>query len=883
MTTQDFVKGLDLTGLATVGAADINQSIDNTTPSAGRGIVLYSVDTALGVADTPDVSTIPRYARCLWLRIPHTSATDRTPALYAYNPTSYSWNTVLDITGIDLDNLSADALTSGLIPTLRFGDNTIPLVALQRDDTVVLDGIQKSQVTGDNAILVNDVRTISGPIINCKAFGAIGDGTVHTLAEWVAAGYYANLAAIQADYPFVSALTETIDYVAIQAALNYAWKLIAAKHKLQSSGVDLTNTVHCNVPTVYLPAGEYLTTKSLIIPPHCNFKGDGMEMSIIGYTPGAVDTKWSFMSLGSYMPGAGLYCALVIPSEVLNTTTNITTVLSRHAGVLYDTPIVAGDRVTATSAEISDLRIVPSGASTCGIYAPILDAYTFRRLHIIQDGQDSSTTRNCFGIIGSYNGGGGYWILSRIENCDFESLSAAVYIDKGQAGFIFQNNKVNACSYGLRFGAVSKFSISNNVFNSDIDQKFGVLHLWIPGVGGVISGNIFANTSRAIYAGGSAINISNNVFSIESVLIDPAAAIADGYAIKIAPRSVIGPSAMDHNEDASASNLGFTICNNSFSYLTAKPAFYPIYIANTALTNSVYGVAYGNTYGGLLEVNRDSIIKQDIFASIKVIDDQLYRSTSSPTFFPDYGGQLFSKRVFTTPGDPATVVARDEVYAGLDGFVEITNTDIEQDTTYYVYSEGGAGSITYDTVSYAAGTTFLGLSGKPNFTATGDGKVFKHFKNYWIPINYQKRIPINTLATAAASKTLSVSEAATIPELEGVVVVNFDNSDANKVVELPAPSAALAGRELTLIVSRPSIAGAKYVRIQIVGEIEYLVPKLTYHVGTKLVYPLYANPTYPQVMKYIYITSSGVGVQTDQVAVRFCSKFLCDGTYWYQI
>ncbi|WP_244568665.1 phage head-binding domain-containing protein [Escherichia coli] len=53
--------------------------------------------------------------------------------------------------------------------------------------------------------------------VSPEQFGAIGDGTVHPLSE-----RYATLAAAQAVYPFVTSLTQTIDWAACQAAENYA-------------------------------------------------------------------------------------------------------------------------------------------------------------------------------------------------------------------------------------------------------------------------------------------------------------------------------------------------------------------------------------------------------------------------------------------------------------------------------------------------------------------------------------------------------------------------------------------------------------------------------------------------------------------------------------
>jgi len=66
-----------------------------------------------------------------------------------------------------------------------------------------------------------------------KDFGAIGDGGTHPLSE-----RYASLAAAQAVYPFVTSLTQTIDWAAIQAA---------------------TNTISSGRGSVYIPRGIYIT------------------------------------------------------------------------------------------------------------------------------------------------------------------------------------------------------------------------------------------------------------------------------------------------------------------------------------------------------------------------------------------------------------------------------------------------------------------------------------------------------------------------------------------------------------------------------------------------------------------------------------------------
>ncbi|ELY5689589.1 hypothetical protein ACTZ9G_003267 [Acinetobacter baumannii] len=62
-----------------------------------------------------------------------------------------------------------------------------------------------------------------------KDFGAIGDGTLHTLQEWVDSGEFANLAEIQAKFPFVKSLTQSIDWCATQHAVLNAQNVYAPK------------------------------------------------------------------------------------------------------------------------------------------------------------------------------------------------------------------------------------------------------------------------------------------------------------------------------------------------------------------------------------------------------------------------------------------------------------------------------------------------------------------------------------------------------------------------------------------------------------------------------------------------------------------------------
>lgn len=82
--------------------------------------------------------------------------------------------------------------------------------------------------------------------VNVRDFGAVGDGTLHTVQEWYTSGSpqyrgFANLAAVQVKYPHVIASTDSIDWAAIVAAI-------------ASTATD--NTVRCN-------AGKYMVNKPI--------------------------------------------------------------------------------------------------------------------------------------------------------------------------------------------------------------------------------------------------------------------------------------------------------------------------------------------------------------------------------------------------------------------------------------------------------------------------------------------------------------------------------------------------------------------------------------------------------------------------------------------
>lgn len=100
------------------------------------------------------------------------------------------------------------------------------------------------------------ISTVAGgQYLNVKDYGAIGNGSSHPLSR-----YFATLAAAQAVYPAAGALTDELDWAAIQKLL------------------DLCKL---SFRTTYIPAGTYVINKPIVMPGWCNLYGEGQYCTII--------------------------------------------------------------------------------------------------------------------------------------------------------------------------------------------------------------------------------------------------------------------------------------------------------------------------------------------------------------------------------------------------------------------------------------------------------------------------------------------------------------------------------------------------------------------------------------------------------------------------
>lgn len=100
LTDLDFTAGIDFTALNPATGGDHVTLIELATPrgdtgAEGKGIVLWTKDTALGVPNVPNAVLTTKWQRYLWFRRPHATDTDKQPKVYGWNDDAASDATLL--------------------------------------------------------------------------------------------------------------------------------------------------------------------------------------------------------------------------------------------------------------------------------------------------------------------------------------------------------------------------------------------------------------------------------------------------------------------------------------------------------------------------------------------------------------------------------------------------------------------------------------------------------------------------------------------------------------------------------------------------------------------------------------------------------------------
>lgn len=89
--------------------------------------------------------------------------------------------------------------------------------------------------------------------IHIKDFGAIGDGTLHTVQEWIDGGRFSNLTAVQFAFPHVTSTGDSIDWAALQGAIDFVSSRgggsvdCASSHYIINNPVAIKANVHVSM------------------------------------------------------------------------------------------------------------------------------------------------------------------------------------------------------------------------------------------------------------------------------------------------------------------------------------------------------------------------------------------------------------------------------------------------------------------------------------------------------------------------------------------------------------------------------------------------------------------------------------------------------------
>lgn len=129
--------------------------------------------------------------------------------------------------------------------------------------------------------------------VSVKDFGAIGDGTKHTVQEWIDAGEFSNLTAVQMVFPFVTSVNDSIDWVALQGAIK------SLPLNTASTGI-LTPKGFANGGCIYIPRGRYYIDKKVSMQRGLRLTGESRESSqLISFI--AADSFLQYKDSGRYI------------------------------------------------------------------------------------------------------------------------------------------------------------------------------------------------------------------------------------------------------------------------------------------------------------------------------------------------------------------------------------------------------------------------------------------------------------------------------------------------------------------------------------------------------------------------------------------------------
>ena len=450
------------------------------------------------------------------------------------------------------EGTDAAAWGSGSSVANLFTAGTFSSLAQSKDVQAVYDNLAATG-SGQGDYLVQTRQSLTGAIaralhyknadiVSVNDFGAIGDGTLHPLSE-----RFSTLTAAQMVYSFVTSLSDSIDWAALQAAC--------------SSGAS----------GVFIPSGCNLNINKTATIPNINFTlyGCGPSSSI----GGSASTLVSFTA-NELDPSGNIYtvvvCGIMFKSSVDDA-------VCINASTIWTAPGKAPHSIKECHFEMRGLR--QTGIRLSGIWSIKITGNIF-----LNPVQNSKVVNGGYGIRYEFTSDMNSSVMGVfIGQNIFTGMSYPVYIPPRVAQLGGRAEGLNMTANNMVYGITGLYAVQTLAINATGNQisDFSQTCFFLNGNFGV---SISANGE--LTADGAIISISDNAYSgADSIDI-----IGNRFALQkdggIAIQLISSNSGTRIN--------GITITGNTFTAFGISGETYGVFFTGSQPVNNV--VECGNTF-----------------------------------------------------------------------------------------------------------------------------------------------------------------------------------------------------------------------------------------------------------------------------------------------
>lgn len=181
MTNQDFVKGVDMTGVPAPTGADLNNLIEFAIPTnegseeVGRGMGLITTDSALNIPVVPDANANAKFKRYIWFRRPFGIAGGLIP--YGWNDNNVANVTLLKWSELNVNSAAIAAVVAAANNALSTANSAVSTANIAL--TNVQDAVDTANAASNTA---NTAQTTANTALANAATAITTSNTANTNA-----------------------------------------------------------------------------------------------------------------------------------------------------------------------------------------------------------------------------------------------------------------------------------------------------------------------------------------------------------------------------------------------------------------------------------------------------------------------------------------------------------------------------------------------------------------------------------------------------------------------------------------------------------------------------------------------------------------------------